>query len=295
MSRTSTFTSWPVASTWSRPPKPMSYAQPSPPTSHTERGTSASAASARSAPPSMATRQFAELARRRGGAVSMASSSPDRHGLVSSATSSAGKLGGESLRGAPGRVGRGCRHRGAARGRTRRCPRTASCSTPGRARRAGRVRRGGQVAAVDRRAAGRVGDQEAVAEELGEQPDVGRLAAAGAGARRTRTAVAAAPRPERVRGMRDARDVGDLLGRTSNASRSATRCSSAGRMLIALRRGWVRSLAGQTSTQSPQPVQSSGATCTVKDRPSSSGVYPSGTDRKRRRARRRRRRVRTPW
>ncbi len=42
---------------------------------------------------------------------------------------------------------------------------------------------GGQVAAVDRRAAGRVGDQEAIAEELREQLDVGRLPAAGAGSR----------------------------------------------------------------------------------------------------------------
>ena len=46
-----------------------------------------------------------------------------------------------------------------------------------------RPRRGGQVAAVDRRAARGVGDEQPVAEELGEQLDVGRLAAAGAGAR----------------------------------------------------------------------------------------------------------------
>ena len=45
-----------------------------------------------------------------------------------------------------------------------------------------RVGRGRQVAAVDRGAAGGVGDERAVAEELGEQLDVGRLAAAGAGA-----------------------------------------------------------------------------------------------------------------
>ena len=44
------------------------------------------------------------------------------------------------------------------------------------------VRRGGQVAAVDRRAAGGVGDIQPVAEELRQQLDVGRLSAARAGA-----------------------------------------------------------------------------------------------------------------
>ena len=72
---------------------------------------------------------------------------------------------------------------GGSRGRTRRCPRTASWTRPGRGPRAlMRVGRGGQVAAVDRRAAGGVGDHHAVAEELRQQLDVGRLAAAGAGA-----------------------------------------------------------------------------------------------------------------
>ena len=46
----------------------------------------------------------------------------------------------------------------------------------------GRPRRGRQVGAVDRRAAGGVGDDHAVAEELADELDVGRLAAAGAGA-----------------------------------------------------------------------------------------------------------------
>ena len=41
----------------------------------------------------------------------------------------------------------------------------------------GGPRRGGQVAAVDRRAAGRVGDHQPVTEELREQLEVGRLAA----------------------------------------------------------------------------------------------------------------------
>ncbi len=47
----------------------------------------------------------------------------------------------------------------------------------------GRVGRRRQVAAVDRRAAGGVGDEQPVAEELGQQLQVRRLAAAGAGAR----------------------------------------------------------------------------------------------------------------
>ena len=46
----------------------------------------------------------------------------------------------------------------------------------------GRPRRGRQVAAVDRRAAGGVGDHQPVAEQLREQLDVRRLTAAGAGA-----------------------------------------------------------------------------------------------------------------
>ena len=45
----------------------------------------------------------------------------------------------------------------------------------------GGVGGGGEVGAVDRRAARGVGDHEVVAEELGEGPDVGGLAAAGAG------------------------------------------------------------------------------------------------------------------
>ena len=54
---------------------------------------------------------------------------------------------------------------------------------PGRAAAAGvlGVGRGGQVAAVDRRATGGIGDEQAVAEELGEQFQIGSFAAAGAG------------------------------------------------------------------------------------------------------------------
>src|SRR5690606_19787484 len=60
---------------------------------------------------------------------------------------------------------------------------------PGRAATvlAGRVGRGRQVAAVDRGTAGGVGHDEVVAEELREELDVGRLAAAGAGAGKLET------------------------------------------------------------------------------------------------------------
>src|SRR4051812_5838761 len=47
----------------------------------------------------------------------------------------------------------------------------------------GRVRRARQVATVNRRTAGGVGNQQPVAEQLGEQLQVRRFATAGAGAR----------------------------------------------------------------------------------------------------------------
>ena len=68
----------------------------------------------------------------------------------------------------------------------------------------------------------------------------------------------------------DARSSSGIDVKKSQRARSATRCSTAGCMLIALRLTWVLSLAGQTSTQMPQPVQSSGATWIVSWCPSSS-------------------------
>ena len=83
--------------------------------------------------------------------------------------------------GARGRPGR--RARAASRARTRRCPRTASWLQAGpRPAALTRPRRRRQVGAVDRRAAGRVGDDHPVAEELADELDVRRLAAAAAGA-----------------------------------------------------------------------------------------------------------------
>ena len=124
----------------------------------------------------------------------------------------------------------------------------------------GRVRRGRQIAAVNRRAAGGVGDQQAIAEQLREQLDVRRFAAARAGAR------VLEQRLEELRALvidprsgRRGRSPADR-GRTSSSRRSGSRSGACGRMSMALCFGLVRSLAGQTFTHRLQPVQSSGAT-----------------------------------
>ena len=75
-----------------------------------------------------------------------------------------------------------CRRPAGSRGRTRHCPRTASSTRPARGPRGSSSRRDRQVAAVDRRAAGGIGDLQPVAEQLREQLEIRRLAAAGAGA-----------------------------------------------------------------------------------------------------------------
>ena len=162
----------------------MSYAQPSPPTIHTLRRTSASAT-------------LSQLAGRRGSASCRSRSS-------SRGTRSRCSLIDASLAGSPssspctrpspivaancfeqvlGIARAACRRPAECRGRTRRCPRTASCTRPGRSLRVGGPRRGGQVAAVDRRATGGVGHDRPVAEQLAHQFQVRRFAAAGAGAR----------------------------------------------------------------------------------------------------------------
>ena len=75
-----------------------------------------------------------------------------------------------------------CRRPAACRGRTRHCLRTASWSRRPRPSCVAAVGSGGQVAAVDGGAAGGVGDERAVAEQLRHQLDVRGFAAAGAGA-----------------------------------------------------------------------------------------------------------------
>ena len=135
----------------------------------------------------------------------------------------------------------------------------------------GRVGRRGQVAAVDRGAARGVGDQRPVAEELGEQLDVGRLAAAGAGAR------VLEERLEELRALqvqlhRPAVGLRDGRGRRRSSPAPARGCGGCGAMSMALCFGFDLSLAGQTITQRVQPVQSSGATWIVYFRPFISGT-----------------------
>ena len=120
-----------------------------------------------------------------------------------------------------------------------------------------------QVGAVDRRAAGRVGHDHPVAEELADQPDVGRLAAAAARARELEERLEDLAALDRIVRQRLAIERAGSTGRSPIASRSTSRCSATGSMLMAL---WLESvllLAGQTSTHTPQPVQSSGATWIV--------------------------------
>ena len=73
-----------------------------------------------------------------------------------------------------------------------------------------RPRRGRQVGAVDRRAAGGVGHDHAVAEQLGDELEVRRLAAARAGAARTRTAARAPAAPLTVSCGRSVRSSGGI-------------------------------------------------------------------------------------
>ena len=62
---------------------------------------------------------------------------------------------------------------------------------------------------------------------------------------------------------RRSRSSSGIDRKKSHAGRSASRWASAGSMLIDLWRTSVFDFAGHTSTQTPQPVQSSGATWIV--------------------------------
>jgi hypothetical protein len=125
------------------------------------------------------------------------------------------------------------------------------------------VRRGGQVAAVDRRAAGGVGDIHAVAEELRQQLDVRRLAAARAGAGELKQRLQQLHVLHlRVREL-GLRSTSGSLRKKSQLARSDSRSGGCGAMLMAFLLASLLLFTGQTSTQSAQPVQSSGATCSV--------------------------------
>ena len=126
-----------------------------------------------------------------------------------------------------------------------------------------RPRSGRQVAAVDRRATRGVGDHRAIAEQLRQQLQIRRFAAAGARAR------------ELEQRLKSCTSLTEFM---FSSLRSDSRAGIEEelpvlRFALAQRRlgghvdrlGWVSLLflAGQASTHSPQPVQSSGATCSV--------------------------------
>ena len=186
VSSTRMLTSRPLDNTWSRPPKPMSYAHPSPPMIQMPLLTRASATDARwsaAAWCSSVVGDVAEHGPQPSHALALRSDAP----LV-------GLVGVEDL---DGQIGTDDRSQ-----LLDQQPRLCLLSlvaepdpepelgvvleqrvVPGRAASLGvrRPRRGGQVGAVDGRAPGGVGDDHAVAEQLGDELDVGRLAAAGTG------------------------------------------------------------------------------------------------------------------
>ncbi len=135
-------------------------------------------------------------------------------------------------------------------------------------------RRRRQVRPVDRRAAGRVGHDHPVAEQLADQPDVGRLTAAAAGSRELeqRLELPAAPLIVSWAMAVTRSSWRDASGSSPTDRARASRCSSIGSMLMALWPASVLLFAGQTSTHTPQPVQSSGATWIVSRWPGSSAA-----------------------
>ena len=170
-----------------------------------------------------------------------------------------------------------CRVKRGSRGRTPRCPRTANC--PCRAATLGvlRPRRGRQIAAVNRGASGRVGDDQPVAKELRQQFHVRRLAATGArsGELKQRLLHLLLRGCDRVGLCR--RSISGIERKKFQFSRSVSRSGDCGCMLMAFSRASDLLRAGQTSTQMPQPVQSSTATCSVYFRPFHSGSRASAT------------------
>ena len=101
-----------------------------------------------------------------------------------------------------------------------------------------RPRRRRQVAAVDRRAAGRVRDEQPVAEELGQELQVRRLAAAGAGAGELEQ------RLQHLRAL-DRRRLYERRGRSPAASRKNSQFSRSRSRCSALRQRVERLVAGE--------------------------------------------------
>ena len=154
-----------------------------------------------------------------------------------------------------------CRRPGGSRGRTRRCPRTANSTRPGRGPRAFfDPRRHRQVAAVDRGAAGRVGDLQPVAEQLRQQLQVRRLAAARAGA---------GEGEQRLQELHAAH-VGEIHpGAIVHRQRlEEGDCRALGvqqrHLVLQVDRDLSGDGTGQASTHRPQPVQSSIGNRSVK-------------------------------
>ena len=253
--------------TWSTPPKPMSYAQPSPPMIQTPWRTRSPASASRCRASVRAGPSIRPSASRRRSTRSRwatISASVSCGAVQEPAREVVADLRREALEQAARLVRLGVEreaHPEAELGVV-----LEQRVAPGRAA-AGGVhgpRRRRQVGAVDRRAAGRVGHDHPIAEELADEPDVRRLAAAAAGTRELEERLEHLRALDRVVGQQARGRVGGIDWKKSQRSRSTSRCSATGSMLMAL---WLESvllLAGQTSTHTPHPVQSSGATWIVR-------------------------------
>ena len=123
-------------------------------------------------------------------------------------------------------------------------------------------RGGGQVAAIDGGTTCCIRDDRAVTEELRDQFHVRCLTASRAGAAELKQRAQQLRILDRGRIDQFSVQIGDFHEEIPVLCFRSRR-AGCGAMLSALRPTWVLSLAGQTSTHKVQPVQSSGATCTV--------------------------------
>ena len=129
------FTLRPDERTWSTPPKPMSYAQPSPPMIQTPLRTRSPASASRCR--ASAAIGPVDRAQRVAQAVDPLALELDLASVVLGcvedlADELVAELGSEPRQQLSGMIGLGVEREAHARVRTPRCPRTASCSRPGR-------------------------------------------------------------------------------------------------------------------------------------------------------------------
>ncbi len=230
MSSTSTLTLRPLASTWSSPPEPMSYAQPSPPTIQTLCRTrwSATLAQVGRGRPGHVVQPALELAHPLALGPQLGLAHLRRRQDV------VDELGAEIVAqlGEPAAGELELAVRGQAEAQAEFGVVLEQRVRPGRpaALRVGGPRRGRQVAAVDRRAAGGVGDHQPVAEQLGKQLQVRRLAASRAGTgelEQRLEELRAAHRPEvhpGAVGERERLEEGDVLALGVDDAARAHRC-----------------------------------------------------------------------